>query len=334
MLTSYNLVDYIDTSIASVVNQEMLCDWELLIGDDGSNDGTVEKIKAWIEKYPENIKLFQIPRDLSSSKVGSRAANNRALLLENATGDYLNYLDGDDCWLGTEKLKTQIEKLESPEYAECSCCGHNIEAYVIQENRRYAMMQPVDRESIIIPKFRYEGSCYIHTNTIVFRKCCKEKLLNSLYRNFLNDIFITFLILQYGPMLYLPKVWARYNMTGNGLWTGNNPVYGCFRNLQLLDLKLYEAPDLRRRILLSHRMDVVKITKHYKTDDFPVIEPLFDKLDEKIFKYSFLFSKISNVTIIDRIVKFRMLVEMNFLCYKRALTTKLISIFRCKYEGK
>ena len=49
MLTSYNLVDYIDTSIASVVNQEMPCDWELLIGDDGSNDGTVDKIKIWIE---------------------------------------------------------------------------------------------------------------------------------------------------------------------------------------------------------------------------------------------------------------------------------------------
>lgn len=334
MLTSYNLVDYIDTSIASVVNQEMPCDWELLIGDDGSNDGTVDKIKIWIEKYPDNIKLFQIPRDLSTSKVGSRAAYNRALLLENATGDYLNYLDGDDCWLGTERLKTQIEKLQNPEFEKCSCCGHNIEAYVIPENRRYAMMPPVDRETVVISGFRYEGQCYIHTNTIVFRKCCKEKLLNPLYRNFLNDRFITFLILQYGPMLYLPKVWARYNMTGNGLWTGNNPVYGYFRNLQMLDLKLYEAPELRKRILLSHRMDVVNITNHYKADNFPVIEPLFDKLDENIFKYSFLFSKNSDVTIIDRIKKVKVMAEMNYLYYKRALKIKLKGIKRRKNESK
>lgn len=327
MLTSYNLVDYIDTSVASVVKQAMPCDWELLIGDDGSNDGTVDKIKAWIEKYPENIKLFQIPRNLSTSKEGSRAAHNRALLLENASGDYLTFLDGDDCYLGSEKLKVQIEKLQSSEFEECSCCAHNIEANVISENRRYAMMPSVDKEYVVIPKSLYEGSFYIHTDTLVFRRCCKEKLLNPLYRNFLNDRFITFLILQYGPMLYLPKVWARYNMTGDGLWTGNTPVYGYFRNLQLLDLKLYEAPDLRKRILLSHRMDIVNITNHYKADDILVIKQLFDKLDEKIFKYSFLFSKISNVSIIDRIKKLKLMAEMSFLYYKRAFLIKLKGVF-------
>ena len=135
-------------------------------------------------------------------------------------------------------------------------------------------------------------------------------------------------------MLYLPKVWARYNMTGNGLWTGNNPVYGYFRNLQMLDLKLYEAPELRKRILLSHRMEVVHITNHYKADNFPVIEPLFDKLDENIFKYSFLFSKNSDVTIIDRIKKVKVMAEMNYLYYKRALKIKLKGIKRRKNESK
>ena len=322
MLTSYNLVDYIDTSIASVVNQEMPCDWELLIGDDGSNDGTVDKIKVWIDKYPENIKLFQIPRDCSTSKVGSRAAFNRALLLENATGDYLNYLDGDDCWLGTERLKTQIEKLESQEYAECSCCGHNIEAYVIPENRRYKMLSGITKDTVI-PREKYEGSYYVHTNTIVFRRCCKEKLLNPLYRNYLNDRFITFLILQYGPMLYIPEVWAQYNMTGNGLWTGNKRVYGYFRNLQLLDLKLYEAPELRKQILISHRMDVVNISKHYKAEDYSIVEPLFENLDKVVFKFSFLFSSVSNIPVKERLKKYLLYLEIIYLYNVRRIQRKI-----------
>ena len=44
MITSYNLQDYIDAAIESVVRQEMPCDWEILIGDDGSTDGTVMQL--------------------------------------------------------------------------------------------------------------------------------------------------------------------------------------------------------------------------------------------------------------------------------------------------
>ena len=73
MITSYNLQDYIDAAIESVVRQEMPCDWEILIGDDGSTDGTVEHINRWIEKYPNNIKLFCHSREGDEGKLGSRA---------------------------------------------------------------------------------------------------------------------------------------------------------------------------------------------------------------------------------------------------------------------
>ena len=138
MLTSYNLVDYIDESISSVVNQDFPCDWELLIGDDGSNDGTIEKLKVWQSKYPENISYVVRDRPATKVKDGYRAAKNRAALLDQATGDYLIFLDGDDCWLGTEKIKTQFQILEDPANADCSCCAHNIQAYVIPENRKYS----------------------------------------------------------------------------------------------------------------------------------------------------------------------------------------------------
>ena len=63
LLTSYNLVDNIDAAISSIVVQEMPFDWELLVGDDGSTDGTVEHVQEWVKKYPNNIQLIQHPRD-------------------------------------------------------------------------------------------------------------------------------------------------------------------------------------------------------------------------------------------------------------------------------
>ena len=45
LITSYNLEEYISQAIESVVKQNMPFEWELLIGDDGSTDGTVDIIK-------------------------------------------------------------------------------------------------------------------------------------------------------------------------------------------------------------------------------------------------------------------------------------------------
>ena len=197
LVTSYNLVNAIDNAINSVVMQEMPFDWELIIGDDGSTDGTIEHIQEWTKKYPGKIILVQHPRENEAKKTGFRAAQNRAKLLERATGDYINYLDGDDVFLGTEKLKTQVEMLEKPDYKNCSCCAHNTIAYVKKEDRKYCMTDEKIDTQVFTAK-QYWPHMYFHTNTILFRRKCIPMLLDPLYRDYLNDTFITFIILQYG----------------------------------------------------------------------------------------------------------------------------------------
>lgn len=294
LLTSYNLVDYIDASINSVIQMDMPFEWELLIGDDGSSDGTVEKIEAWIEKYPENIKLFQIPRDRETSKTGSRAAINRAYLLEQATGDYLNYLDGDDCFLGTDKIRKQIEWLEDPKNADCSGCAHPILAYYIKEDRRVLFESP--RISRKYTAKQYWPFTYFHTNTLMFRSKCKKKLLDPLCRGYLNDSFITYLVLQCGKLLFMPETWAQYNITGEGLWTGHSRMYGVFRGMKYMDLQLFLNPEMKRQILIRYQSELGFVTREYNASYYDEIKPLLENLDPKIFKNTLLLSKTVGLT--------------------------------------
>lgn len=286
MITSYNLEGYIDNAINSVVQQEMPCNWELLIGDDGSTDRTIEIIQSWVDKYPENIKLFQWSKDEGHSMNGFRAAANRALLLERAKGDYLIYLDGDDCWLGTDKLRRQFELLERPEYATCSCCGHNIYKYNVDDKTGFNMVSPRYGQCIFTKKDYYRHGMYIHTNTLLFRSCCKNLMLDPINRGFLNDIFITFCMLQSGSMLYLPEAYAQYNITGTGLWTGGNRVYGRFRNMHLYDLERKIDPALEPLIFRGACSNMEVILNEYSSADIPKINPLVEGLDENIFQYT------------------------------------------------
>ena len=287
MITCYNCEACIDNAINSVIVQDMPFEWELLIGDDGSRDNTVSHVNEWINKYPNNIKLFILPRDINEKKDGTRAAKNRANLLEKAKGEYLIFLDGDDCFLGTEKIREQVKILDNPAFKKCSCVAHNIVANDIVNEKKYAMT-PDEIESGIVNSKKYWKEMYFHTNTILFRNSCKKTMLDIKYRNFLNDNFITYIILQKGAIYYINKLWAQYNLTGEGLWTGKNRVYGCFRNLILYDLEIRLNQDMESESFIRHLYDFRYILTNYLSADKSAVMPLVEHLNIEDFPFTWL----------------------------------------------
>ena len=81
---AWNAERTIGEAIASVLAQQHM-NWELLIGDDGSTDGTVEVVRGVNDP---RIRLVQLPH------MGVGAARNA--LLERMQGEYFCFLDADD----------------------------------------------------------------------------------------------------------------------------------------------------------------------------------------------------------------------------------------------
>lgn len=83
----YNRVNVIKNAINSILNQNY-SDWELIIVDDGSTDGTRELLKSLTDP---RIKIFFNEHNMGVSK----SRNNG---LKKAKGEYIAYLDSDDLW--------------------------------------------------------------------------------------------------------------------------------------------------------------------------------------------------------------------------------------------
>ncbi len=98
ILPTFNRVSYIQRSIASVLNQTYQ-DWELIVWDDGSDDGTDDFCRSVGD---ERIRYYW------HENRGVSFARNSAI--SNSRGDYLAFLDSDDEWL-PEKLTVQMEIL-------------------------------------------------------------------------------------------------------------------------------------------------------------------------------------------------------------------------------
>ena len=108
------------------------------------------------------------------------------------------------------------------------------------------------------------------------------------------------MLLQSGKMYYLDKVWARYNMTGDGLWTGHKKVYGALRNVTLYDLELLINPSVKRNIIRKNRYALTTLLNEFNDDCYEDILPIITPLDASVFKTTFLLSKKRPYTITDR----------------------------------
>lgn len=102
LMTSFNREDYIASAIESVINSSFK-DFELIIVDDASTDGTFSIAKSF-EKIDQRIKVY-----LNESNLGDYPNRNKAASL--AKGKYIKYLDSDDI-IYSHGLQVMVESME------------------------------------------------------------------------------------------------------------------------------------------------------------------------------------------------------------------------------
>lgn len=107
----YNAVNFIDDTIQNVLSQSY-SDWEWILVEDASNDGTREKLKEYIDsnKLDSRIKIIF----LDDNKHRAAGARNRGL--EESKGRYIAFLDADDVW-AKDKLEKQLKFMEKMDIA-------------------------------------------------------------------------------------------------------------------------------------------------------------------------------------------------------------------------
>lgn len=121
----FNNAAYVKAAIGSVIAQSYT-DWELIIVDDGSSDGSYEVAKDF---ESDRIKV------LTQKNCGACVARNRAL--RTSSGAFVKFLDADDL-LDKDCLSVQIAQIEGLEEKEIPFGDYNFinpEGQVIHEHK-------------------------------------------------------------------------------------------------------------------------------------------------------------------------------------------------------
>ena len=87
VMPAFNEAAHIADQLAALAMQDFSGDWEVLVADNGSTDGTPRVVEAWSDRLP--LQLIN-----ASARRGGAAARNIAI--EASSGDVILFCDSDD----------------------------------------------------------------------------------------------------------------------------------------------------------------------------------------------------------------------------------------------
>ncbi|MBO6129248.1 MAG: glycosyltransferase [Pseudobutyrivibrio sp.] len=187
IVISYNEAEYLPSALDSIINQNYEYEYEIIIGDDGSTDGSINIIKKYEEEYPMIHHFVMSRADIIDVKMlipSIRATKIVKKALENAKGEYVKILSGDDFLLGKDILSIQTEFLDKNlDYASC----YSDYKWVYKNGDRLIHLPKCSNEILWAAQ-------YIHISCFMFRNNIDDFILER----FADDIGLVYSIYRSG----------------------------------------------------------------------------------------------------------------------------------------
>lgn len=211
VVMSYQHERYIARALDSILEQDGEIRYEVLVGDDGSDDASRAIIAEYSESHPDRIRPF-----FPDGNLGLEGKAMFNALLQRARGEYVAKLDGDDYWTSATKLRRQVAYLDA--HPECSMCFHNVLWRHEDGSRPDAPYNSAD-QPVELQMQDLLGANPIASCSIVFRRAAVHPLPAWFFEQPWGDWQLNLIASQQGAIHYLPEIMAVHLTHPAGMWS-------------------------------------------------------------------------------------------------------------------
>jgi len=189
--------------------QETDFPFELIIGEDGSTDGTREICIEYANKYPDKIRLFLRDRGLTQyvTKDNRIVRFNGLFTRSEARAEYIAICEGDDYWIDKGKLEVQLDIMSSRHdivlvFSGAEVIGDSVEELLFSnvQERYYTNSEIIDEWLISTASVMFRRSAYVNCNIAYF---LDPKIIYG-------DLLLWLSLAQYGKIYCLQKKMVCY----------------------------------------------------------------------------------------------------------------------------
>ena len=236
----YNVEEYLENTIKSLLAQADY-DYEIVLVNDGSKDGSGDICQRYLEKYPEKIQLVNkenggLP---SARKAGVRAAK----------GEFVTFLDGDD-WVDADYYYQMIRAVKEQQL-DVACSSHSM-AYpdknLTEKNGVDSGVYTGEALSQIRNKMLYQRPYYTYG---IYPSLCMKVIRKELLEKFIYKVPDSVTIAEDAACSF-PIL---FSCNGFVMLNENTGYY--YRQVQSSMMKKYDPKKLSRVILVMDYMETV-----------------------------------------------------------------------------
>ena len=233
-VVTYNHENYIRDCLQSLVAQQTNFQFEVVVADDCSSDTTREVVREYAENYPHIVRYIFHPKNIGP-------APNYTFVHEQALGEYIAHMDGDDYAL-PGKLQAQADYLD--EHPNCSMVWHRMKLHNVGKN--------VLVDDLINPLLLPPGG---FTRSDVIRYITIGMNSSKMYRAALRDIELP----EFPVVDYFINV--EQIMNGVAAFVGDKPL-GVYR----VGIGVASAGNATKRILRDSFMHILRKYPDHRHD--------------------------------------------------------------------
>lgn len=209
---TYNHEKFIAKALDLILQQKTNFQFEIVVGEDFSSDKTRSIVQSYVMKYPGIIRFNGATNNLG-------VIPNLIFTLNKCKGQYIAICDGDDYWIGTQKLQKQFDVLEANQNY-CMCVhrhmiqkGNNLYKIDLRLNKNKTVLNIKD----VLLKINFHTSSFFFLSKYV-------NLLPAWYEKvYGGDQFLTFCISKDGDGIYfIEDFMSVYNINSGSISHNSN----------------------------------------------------------------------------------------------------------------
>ena len=276
--TSYNEKKFIRECTDSILSININYPYEIIIVDDGSDDGSIDIIREYVKKYPNIIRYYVMDREKGINKnntiLAKRLSNVLKKGFEMAKGEYLININSDDYYINKNFVDDAVKYLDSNKKYAALSFGSNL---IKTKNEK----EIYDYPNKLYWATKYNTSCnYIIRNDKKFKK--------SLLPNLCDDSSLTYSIVSYGKIAFSNEKIHYYRTNENSIMHTTNII----EHLLLEIIIFHEIINHRRKCLISTYKRFWYVFKSLDKYKFEFNNPIYKLYIDTIKNYKInLFEK-------------------------------------------